>query len=222
MHRPRTEARFAVGSRASPRSTIWKAWVQGEEAYLASRMFGADMKLSLHSTGQCQWSRTSSWVAQHPDTRNADRHIVQWAITQPNANEALLVFRVEIPMSELRHQPPPNDKKKVFWVSGAPVDSTVRFLVYITRPSDVDPASSKTELMRHLFSLRLRNKRWLVIFVEIISLSEHDISEVRRTVHAQATTAGFIPRPEHRACLFIQPPPEGGAHGLLELCLTEA
>jgi hypothetical protein len=122
----------------------------------------------------------------------------------------------------MRHQPPPNDKKKVFWVSSAPVDSTVRFLVYITRPAAMDPAPSTTGSMRHLFSLCLRNKRWLAIFVEIISLSEQDIAVVRRAVQAQVTAAGFLPNPEHRACLFIQPPPEGGAHGLLELCLTEA
>ncbi len=222
MSRPRTEARFAVGSRGGPRSTIWKAWVQGDEAYLASRMFGSDIKLSLHSTGQCQWSRTDSWVMRQSGVRNADRHVFRWTITQPTTDQALLVFRVEIPMSELRDQPPPKDKKKVFWVSGAPVDATVRFLAYITRPSEPDPAPSTTGSMRHLFSLRLRNARWLVVLVELISLSERDIAEARRTIQAQATAAGFPPKPEHRACLFIQPPPEGGAHGLLELCLTEA
>lgn len=222
MLRPRTEARFAVGSRDGPRSTIWKAWIQGDEAYLASRMFGSDMKVSLHSTGRCQWSCTDTWVMRQPSARNADRHVFRWTIVQPNTDQAVLVFRVEIPMSELRDQPPPKDKKKVFWVSGAPIEATVRFLTYLTRPSESDPAPATTGSMCHLFSLRLRNARWMVVFVELISLSVHDIAEARRAVQAQAAGAGFTPKPEHRASLFIQPPPEGGAHGLLELCLTDA
>ena len=222
MQRPRTEARFAVGSRAGARSTIWKAWVQGDEAYLTSRMFGSDVKASFHSTGHCQWSCTDTWVMQQPNVRNSERHIVRWTVDQPATDEALLIFQVEIPVSELRDGTPPTDKKKVFWVSGAPPESTVRFLAYLTRPSETDPAPSESGSMRHLFSLRLRNARWLVVFFELISLSVHDIAEARRAVQDQAVAAGFSPAPEHRASLFIQPHSEGGARGLLELCLTEA
>lgn len=220
----RTEARFAVGSRSGPRSTIWKAWVHGDEAYIASRMFGSDMKVSLHSSGQCQWSATETWVRRQSSVRNADRHVHRWQVDLPEGSQALLAFRVEIPVSELRALPPPTDRKKVWWVSGAPAGATVRFLFYLTRPSDSDPAPPPAveSQMRHLFSFQLRSTRWLVAFVEVISLSAADIARARASVTEQARAAGLVPSAEHRLSLFIQPPPEGGAHGLLELCFAEA
>lgn len=218
----RREARFAVGTRQGPRSTIWKAWVQKDEAYIASRMFGSDMKVSLHSSGACQWSATNNWVIRQPAARNADRHVVRWQVSHPDGNEALLLFRVEIPVSEVRPLPPPTDKKKVFWVNGAPPDATIRFLFYMTRPLDHEPPAAGTERMRHLFSLGLRNQRWLVAFVEVISLSASDLSNARRSVIAQLAENSVYSGDDHRLSLFIQPGPDGGAHGLLEICATEA
>ena len=103
-----------------------------------------------------------------------------------------------------------------------PQGATVRFLFYMTRPSDAEPAPAPSEQRRHLFSLRLRDTRWLVCIVELISLSAVDVESARATVVAQATAAGFVSESRHRLSLFIQPPPEGGAHGLLELCAAEA
>lgn len=222
MPRARTEARFATGSRSGPRSTIWKVWIQGDEAYIASRMFGSEMKVSLHSSGVCQWSATDKWVVRQQDVRNADRHVHRWKVEHPNSQESLLAFRVEIPASELRALPPPTDKKKVWWVGGFPDEVTVRFLFYITRPSEAEPVPPVSPRMRHLFSLQFRNTRWLVVFVELSSLSPTDIADLRRTVRKQAEDAGLVSTADHRLSLFIQPPPEGGTYGLLELCLTEA
>lgn len=185
-------------------------------------MFGSDMKASFHSSGQCQWSATDTWVRRQTGVRNAERHVKRWQATYPDGNEALLVFRVEIPASELRAQEPPRDKKKVWWVAGIPPGATARFLFYMTRPSDVDPGSLANTAFRHLFSLQLRNARWLVCFVELISLSAADTESARAAVLGQVKTAGLVPHADHRMSLFIQPPPEGGAHGLLELCLIEA
>jgi hypothetical protein len=215
------EARFAVGSRDGPRSTIWKVWVQGDEAYIASRMFGSDMKVSLHSTGRCQWSATDNWVRRQASVRNAERHVHRWQVDRPSGNESLLAFRVEIPVAELRLVPPPTDKKKVWWVSGAPDGSTVRFLFYLTRPSETDPAPRPEPEKRHLFSLQLRSSRWLVVFCEVIALSAADIAAARAQVLERVASAGLILGPDHRMSLFIQPPPQGGAHGLLERCFTE-
>lgn len=216
-----TEARFAVGSRAGPRSTIWKAWVQRDEAYLSSRMFGSDVKVSFHSSGQCQWSCTDTWVAKQPLARNADRHMVRWIVEPPIGSAAVLLFSVEIPISELREEAPPNDSKKVFWVSGAPAESSVRFLLYLTRTNDLDPGHSHQGVQRHLFSLRLNNGRWVVVFVEPSPLTSTDVSEARRLLFAKALDAGIEPNPVHRASAFIQPGSPGGAYGILELCLTE-
>jgi hypothetical protein len=218
----RTEARFACGTRSGPRSTIWKAWVHGDEAYISSRMFGSDMKASFHSSGQCQWSATDTWVRRQAGVRNAERHVHRWHVDYPDGNDSLLVFRVQIPASELRALPSPRDRKKVWWVSGIPEGATARFLFYITRPSDVDPGLAAPTSLRYLFSLRLRSARWLVAFVELISLSDADIESARAAVLTEVKSLGLVPSTDHRMCLFSQPPAEGGPHGLLELCLTEA
>ncbi len=220
MTSPRTEARFAIGSRAGPRSTIWKAWVSGDETYITSRMFGSDLKVSIHSSGVCQWSCTDSYVRRKALRSNSERHIVRWQVDVPPAGQALLAFRVQVPVSELRAQPEPNDKKKVFWLSEAPPESTVQFLFYLTHWYATDPAEHSPLPYRHLFSLRLRSGRWLIVLVDLISLSDHDLDCARVAVREQLASAGLKAESSHRSCLFIQAG-EGTPCGLLELCPAE-
>lgn len=221
--KPRREARFAVGSRLGQRSTIWKVWVQGEEAYLASRMFNRYQKVSFHSSGQCQWSFTDTWVAEQNGRRNSDRHIVRWRMPEAQSGQAILAFKIEIPMSELRPQSPLTDKKKIFWVAGAPTDATIRFVIFITPESENDPVLPDTEARRHLFSLRFRSTRWVVVFVEITSLSQTDLSAARSTVIEQ-----FLPNSresihtELRSLFFTQPNDTAlDCNGFIELCLND-
>lgn len=224
INRPRTEARFAVGSRQGPLSTIWKAWVQGEEAYLATRMFGKYQKVSFHSTGECQWSCTDEWVRQQEGRRNADRHIVRWEMDNPQSGQAALIFKVDIPMSEVRSLPPPTDKKKVFWVAGVPREATVRFVFFIAPPSEHDPAPPNSDAGRHLFSLRFRSGRWMVVFVEVSSLSPTDLSAARRAIIDQhlPSLQGHV-LADLRSVLFTQPSgQEPGCNGFIEICLDEA
>lgn len=221
MMHPRTEARFAVGGRHSLRSSIWKAQAQGEEAYIFNRMFGADAKVSLHSSGECQWSATDNWVVRTKALRNADRHFAKWKVIPPTGDVASMAFRVDIPVSEIRHYEAPRDKKKVFWISGAPVGSTVRVIFYLTRISDAEPTLGAMLPHRHLFSLRFRSGRWLVALFDLISLSETNLHEVRQAIRRQHRDAGLMPTPELRACAFMEAQ-EGEPQGLLELCLDES
>ena len=48
------EARVAVGRADGMRSTVWKFAVRNSEIYVFTRMFGADAKVSFHSSGECQ------------------------------------------------------------------------------------------------------------------------------------------------------------------------
>lgn len=216
--KPRREARFAVGSRNGHKSTIWKLWVQGDETYLCSRMFGSEMKVSFHSSGACQWSCTDQWVCRQGDRKNADRHIVRWEAGQPVDTKAELLFRVDIPLSEIRALPPPADKKKVFWVSNVPSGATVRFLIYLTPTYQCDPAQEANLPHRHLFSLQQRSGRWVVMLVDLVSLSESDLDAARHAVRAQLPVEiSTQVSPDHRFSLFIENS-EDAPRGLLELC----
>ena len=222
MNQPRRSARFAVGSRDGPRSTIWKVWTYGDEAYLATRMFGSDSKVSFHASGQCQWSCTDTWVTRQPGRRNADRHIVRWSMCRPNSSQSELLFRIQIPVSEIRPQSPLDSKTKVFWVNGFPPGATAQFLLYMTRPSTSDPVTPGALPSQHLFSLQLASCRWLVASVEEISLSPVDLSAARAGVIEQVrqTDSEYVPREEHRFALFSEAN-IGAPHGLIELCATE-
>ena len=222
--RPRTEARFAVGTRAGPRSSIWKAWVHGEEAYLASRAFGKYQKVSLHSSGLGQWSLTDEWAKENPGRRNAERHIVRWTMPTAAEGQAALVFKVQVPCSELRVLPVPTDKKKVFWVSGVPPAGTVRYLFYLTGACADDPAPQDTEYRRKLFSLKFRSERWMVALLDVTSLSTTDLLAARQAVIEQfLPNASLLELKEMRASIFSQPnEPLSDCHGLIEMCLTEA
>lgn len=223
MQSLRTEARFAVGSRNGPRSSIWKAWVTGDDAYIGTRLFSNDeLKASFHSSGVCQWSAGSKWVLRQPSPRNAVRHFARWQISPANATAATLLFRVEVPVSELRSQPVPKDRKKVFWVGGAPDGSTVRFVFYLTPPAEADPSQAGTLPHQHLFSLCMRSRRWLVACIDIISLSEHDVLSAKAELRMQLRSTGHEPDEDFRSVLFMRANDGNAPNGVLEVCVTEA
>jgi hypothetical protein len=175
----------------------------------------------LHCTGDCQWSCTDSWVLRQPVPRNSDRHIFKWKIIYPTASQAVLAFRVAIPQSELRALPPPTDKKKVFWVENIPPEATVQFLFYVTMPTASAPSTESESRHKHLASMQLANQRWLVVFVEVISLSEDDIRTARAAVVQQILGAGHTMSPEYRIAMFANGG-ENNSHALLEVCATAA
>ncbi len=215
--RARSEARFCVGSKSGSKSSIWKVWVQGDEAYIASRMFGSELKISLHSSGLCQWSMTDSWMTRTGVTKNSDRHIVRWRVPEQADLKANLIFRVQIPISELRQIDPPLGGKRVFWISGAPEGSTIQFAFYITPRCDDDPALYSELPHRHLFSVRFRGGSWLVALVDVIALSASDLLAAKSAIRNQVNDKDLILNSSHRACAFMQPSEDSPA-GLLELC----
>lgn len=214
------EYRFAVGSRDGPRSTVWKCWVQGAEAYISGRLFGSEAKVSLHSSGDCQWSCTDAWVQQDSNRRNADRHIAKWQLAYPQDNDALLAFRVAVPASELRVEPLDAGQKKVHWVGNAPIGSTVEFCFYFTRALPGPPATNGNPALRHMASLPMRDGRWLVVFVWLRSLSAGDVATARDAAVQQAREAGVQVRAEHRIALFALPTAKTTA-AVLEVCAAE-
>lgn len=213
------EFRFAVGGRDGPRSALWKCWVQGNEAYITGQLFGDEAKISLHSTGSCQWSCTDSWVLRAPDRRNADRHIAKWQIVLPHDANAVLAFRVAVPVSELRPIPLAQGQKPAFWIGNVPAGLTVEFCFYFTRRLDASPAFVYQPGLRHLASLRLRDGRGLIIFVRLLSLSAIDMVAARDAAVAQALAAGIPVHPGHRLAMFALPTAETSA-AVLELSAT--
>ena len=147
--------------------------------------------------------------------------MAKWYLSYPQDHNAILAFRVAIPVSELRPEPAPLHRKKAIWVGSAPAGSTVEFCFYFTRPLDGPPPTDGNSALRYLASLQLRDGRWLIAFVWLRSLSAADIAAARDAAVAQARDAGLQVRAEHRLALFALPTAETSA-AVLEVCATDA
>lgn len=207
--------KFAVGSRNGRRSSVWKFFTWRDDIYIVSRMFAFDAKVSLHSTGECHYSRTDKWVTSAPGRRNADRHVIKWFSPRPSGVEVFLAFRVQIPESELVQVPNESGIDDVVWLPSPPFGYVHSFNCYITPPIGSAPVSNSKLPLRFLASLPLEGGRWLVILEHIFPLSSLEIEDLRKTCVDQAADAGVTVEPRNRILAFFEGP--GVARGMLEM-----
>lgn len=210
------ELRIAVGRPDGPRSTVWKFFTTKNDAYIMTRMFGSDSKVSLHASGEYRWSATSEWVQRDSRRRNADRHMVRWTTVRPTGNTAQHAFRIIVPESELRSIPPGEDIRGVRWLPAPPIGAAFALECYITPPM-ADPSRTANLPFPHIVSLPLRDEVWFVVLVSQVTIGEESLRHVRAQITAQARAAGIVPAPEHRAAAFMVH--NAGPRGLVELAL---
>jgi hypothetical protein len=212
------ERRLAVGTPNGRRSTVWKFTANKGDIYIHTRMFGSDTKVSLHATGDCQWSCTDHWVQKVHGRKNAQRHMVRWHLARPHGAVAQHVFRVRIPESELRTVAVEEKLAKVQWLP-ALEGQTVSFECYITPRSDADPSLGALLPNPRQFSLPLSDGRWFVVLTQVLPLNGEQLERVRGAIKARAQASGYVPEPLHRACAFTVAD-DDDARGLIELCLV--
>lgn len=211
------EVRVAVGTSSGRRSTVWKFAVHKNEIYILSRMFGSDAKVSLHSSGDCQWSGTGAWVKKVPGRRNAERHIEKWKVRRPTGTEALHVFQIRIPETELRAiEWTEGDLESVEWLPTPPLGHTLSLECYITPVMSTSPELSLNLPCPHLYSLPLADGRWFTVLHHVPALNGQDLEPLRGGMNAVARAAGIEPKPQHRGSAFTVS--EGTARGFIELC----
>lgn len=190
----RQEFRIAVGSPSGERSTVWKFWTNGADVYIQSRMFGSDCKVSLHASGQCQFSRTSESLKKiSPDAKNQERHINKWRSPRPIGLAAARVFCVRIPASELRTSAVAEDLKNVHWIPSPGPGKMVALECYITPVVANDPAltGGLPPKCDHIVSMRLTDGRWFLILMWTPRASSKVLSQVRTLARGQAAGAGL-------------------------------
>ena len=215
----RSEYRIAIGTPSGRRSTVWKFVVAANEAYILTRMFGADAKISLHGDGLCQFSASSEWVLRAVGRQNQDRHITRWNIVRPHGSSALRVFQVLVPQTELRVIIDDEDLSEVQWLPESPAGMTTSLECYVTPPSDADPSLGGALPHARLFSAMLTDRRWFVILHHDMRFDGLDLVAMRATIAAQIREAGREPLPAHRAALFTEG--DGGVvRGLIEFVPT--
>ncbi len=174
--------RFAAGERTGLKSSVWTVVVKKNDIYLFTKLFGGDFKLSLHESGDAQWSYTSEYVSRQNEMKNQDRHLMKWKYSRPENDLALNIFRIQIPHSELRDSSKYSSTKKVKWTSGITL-GTYQFDFCITKPSENNPCEGRSDLPHQVLeSLQLADKRWLVIFIQATGLAPVDLDNAKNSV----------------------------------------
>jgi hypothetical protein len=209
------EFRFGVGNLLSRRSTIWKVWTSGDEAYLQTRMMGSSTKVSLHGDGACQWSFDSVWYgANRAGQRNADRHITRWTRPPIEKDQAAHVFRIIIPETELREAQTSESIKNVTWIPAPSSGNALIVECYMTPPVTNEELKFP---FPHLASLELAEAKKFVLLrhEEIISEVDKGILTTLREQSKKFALASSIQlKPEYRGVGFVAG--EHGERGMIE------
>jgi hypothetical protein len=219
MHSSKFEHDFrvAVGSASGRRSTIWKFFVRNHDVYIVSGMCEGDCKITLHPSGDCQFSAVDAWVKKVAGRRNADRHMVKWHSPRPTGSAATEVLQIRIPESELREIDTTEDLSEVHWLPAPGAGKCVAFGCYLTCPNDSDPVIGASLPCDVLFYSQLADKRWLVVFNFLIEYSQRDIDATRRQIIDTVAQHGLQVLSEHRAIAHLKI--DGASFpGFIEFC----
>ncbi len=214
----RKEVRIAVGTPNGPRSTVWKFAANGADVYIFTRLLGADAKVSLHASGDCQWSGTGVWVKKDPARKNQDRHFGKWHEPRPFAGRHLHCFFMQFPAPDLHPIRGEGKLGKVLWLQAPPADGVLSLDCYFTGPSHEDPSLSTILPHDRLFSFHLSDGRWFVVQHRIADLKSFKLDATRAYIADRMRAAGEEPRRKQRAAVFCKS--DGTACGLIELALV--
>jgi hypothetical protein len=129
--------RWSVGTPEGPRSTIWRVWVNGSDAYIAARPAAGSIKVSLHASGI--WR--SAFTEKHmkgpkplvPTDR--DRVVDRWRRPPEFAPGWTRGFSILIPASEVQPSPAVvENPTEVVWFDPPPAGRMMVFDVLIAAP----------------------------------------------------------------------------------------
>lgn len=125
--------RFSVGSHDSGYSSIWRIWFNKpsieatSNVYISYRSLGGTQKISIHQSGDIQYSFTSEY-AKKMDKRNSSRHIDKWNISLNRP-----IFKIIVPDTELKKVDSIDNEIKL--VPPPSKDCAIELYLYITTKS---------------------------------------------------------------------------------------
>lgn len=172
------ELRFCIGEPAGPHSTTWKIWANRGDVYLSSRMLASDIKVSLHQSGDCQYSRTSESFAR-TGKPNQDRHIQKWKRRRIYPESGVVhLFRIIIPTTELRlTSAEQKEVKGIVWHMAPPIGYGAYIELWLTpvlgRPPEQD------EFVNDLLGvLSLANGQYVGVTVRYLKIKSKDTANL--------------------------------------------
>lgn len=200
------ELRVCAGTRGSAQSCIWKIWTRGNDTYISCSTYGGDVKVSLHESGQSQWSKTDEWVKRQtePSITNRQRHITKWNTPRPQPGKPISAFRIMIPGTELR-EPPTSARqpKTTLWLSGFPTDHTLCIQLFVV--ACPDEAQHLPDEFRLLKCLPLKDGRTVIVVAELAIWTEFELSRLRAVLLKEAREHAAEIDSSARGHLFVEP-----------------
>ena len=179
-------------------------------------MFGGDVKVSIHGTGECQLSRPGEW-AKSTGRPNSERHLYKWKATLPFGTIGEFVFEVRIPESELRPLSVPEDIEEIQWRYKSPKGCATAIQCFISPPASFNDVAFGIPVNSRLMVLPFADGRWFVARHADIVLDRQELEDVRNQSRAISEMKGFSVTAEQRAAGLIVG--NGSARGLIEYCL---
>lgn len=194
------EYRIAVGSPTGRRSTTWKFFVKKNDVYIVSGMFENNCKISLHESGDCQFSGNGTWVTAEPGRRNADRHFIKWHLPRPTGNASTHILRVCMSGEDLVAFTAGEDPNSIHWLPSPAPGNAVSIDCYMTKPSELDPTTGVSLPSTRLFALQLADLRWFVALHGQMPSDEVYLQKIRLQILAEAEARGVAMAPTYRTC----------------------
>jgi hypothetical protein len=125
--------RFAIGSPFAARSSSWKFWTQGDEAYLLRRGRTSGVhKFSFHKTGNCRWAKIQAGVS------GSDRAMLEWqrdAVPAVGLGQASLLISVVFPTNHLSLSIYNTDSNFI-WIEPDPNSKAILVEFFITKEDE--------------------------------------------------------------------------------------
>jgi hypothetical protein len=172
------ELRFCIGEPTGPHSTTWKIWVNRNDVYLSSRMLASDMKVSLHESGDCQYSHTSESFSR-TGKRNKDRHVQKWKRRRIYPESGVVhFFRIIIPSTELRLASTEKKKaKSVVWYPTPLVGYGAYIELWLTPVMSYPP--EQNQFINDLLGvLSLENGQYVGVTVRYLKIKSKNIKDL--------------------------------------------
>jgi hypothetical protein len=208
--RPPGSFRFAFGTAGGEHSSIWNVWTNRNDVYLASRGMGADIKVSLHASRQCQFSITSA-VFRTQALPNALRHAGKWMLPEIPPDGSLRALQLIFPRSEMRASDE-DVAKPITWLPLPLMPNHAGVVDAIfAGPSatDVLPKSSRLVL---LASLSLPSRKNLVLGCRVAPLGATDREKIESVRSIEID--GSPVQPRSLTWAYVDSPDD--YHGLIE------
>lgn len=219
--------KFAIGSPSGVSSSAWTICARQDDLYLWTWLSSGMVKVSLHASGDCQWSGNEKWVQEfsHSNFRNQDRHFERWRQPEPDPSGVTILCRLLFPASDFsksHNDVKVRSDKNVVWLPnpGRGMATEVNCLLSATgSPSgDLCPTPGVV-LGEHALATKGR----LTVTANVKQLTDEDetaFAVQRMKMHQGALLALGDPLPEGLISTVFKYQ-ENGVHGFIELSLEE-